>query len=80
MNRRRLVLGAVVVVATVCVLLVGFVLGRIDGDSSEGGRPTITVTGSGVVKAVPDVAEVNLGVSATARTARAARRAPGAAR
>lgn len=73
MNRRRLVLGTAVVVATVVVLLVGFVLGRIDGDSSEGGPPTITVTGTGVVRAVPDVAEVSLGVSATARTARAAR-------
>ena len=75
MNRRQLVLVAAVAVAAVAVLLVGFALGRSGGDSTDDGRRAITVTGTGVVKAVPDVAEVSLGVSATARTARAARAA-----
>lgn len=75
MNRRQLLLGAAVVVAVVAVLLAGFALGRSDRDSSGDGPRTITVTGNASVKAVPDVAEVSLGVSATAKTARAAQAA-----
>ena len=40
------------------------------------GADGITATGTGKVKAVPDVATVSLGVSATAPTAPAARRPP----
>ena len=36
---------------------------------------TITVTGTGKVEATPDVADLNLGVSATSKSARAARAA-----
>ncbi len=68
-------MGLAVGVAAVAVLLVGFTVGRSAGDSSEEGGRTITVTGTGAVKAVPDVAEVSLGASATAKTARAARTA-----
>jgi uncharacterized protein len=76
MNRRQVVLGLVVVVVLVGVLLVGFALGRSDDDSSGGDvQRAITVTGTGIVKAVPDVADVSLGVSATAKSARAARAA-----
>ena len=73
MNRRQLVLGVVVVVAVLVVLLVGFALGRSGDDASTDVSRTITATGTGIVKAEPDVADVSLGVSATARTARAAR-------
>ena len=73
MNRRQIVLGVVVAVAVVLVLLVGFALGRSgDGDDAERSASAITATGTGKVKAVPDVAEVTLGVSATARRAQAA--------
>lgn len=78
MNRRQLVLVATVAVVVLLAglaLLVG--LARSDGTSGDN-RRTITVTGTGVVKAVPDVAEVSLGVSATAKTARAARAASAA--
>ena len=62
MNRRQVVLGAVVVVAVVLVLLVGFALGRIGGDDETDASPSaITATGTGKVKAVPDVAEVDPG-------------------
>ena len=75
MNRRQLVFGVVVAVAVVAVLLVGFALGRSDGDSSDDGQRTISVSGTGVVKAVPDVADVSIGVSVKAKTARAAQTA-----
>jgi uncharacterized protein YggE len=74
LNRRQIVLGAVVAVSVLAVLLVGFALGRL-GDDPSGGESAkgITVTGTGKLDVVPDVAEVNLGVSATAPTSRAAR-------
>src|SRR5262245_38795588 len=77
MNRRVLVLALVVAAAVVAVLVVGFALGRIggDGDSSGDAARVVTVTGTGTVKAVPDVAEVTVGVSSTAKTPRAARSA-----
>jgi uncharacterized protein YggE len=75
-NRRQIGLVAAVVVAVVLVLLLGFALGRLGGDDDNGGGGAggITATGTGKVKAVPDVAEVTLGVSATAPSARVARR------
>lgn len=76
MNRRQVVLGVVVVVAVVLVLVVGFALGRVGGDDgSDASASAITASGTGKVKAVPDVAEVSLGVSATAPTAVRARSA-----
>jgi uncharacterized protein YggE len=76
MNRRQVVLGVVVVVAVVLVLVAGFALGRVGGDDGPDASPSaITATGTGKVKAVPDVAEVSLGVSATAATAARARTA-----
>jgi uncharacterized protein YggE len=74
MDRGRIVLGAVVAVAVVLLLLGGFSLGRLgdDGDSRSGAS-AITATGTGKVKVVPDVAQVSLGVSATAASARQAR-------
>src|SRR5262245_14416693 len=74
MNRGQVVLGVVVALVVVLVLLAGFGLGRLGcADSSGGGAGAITATGTGKVKVVPDVADVSLGVSATARSAREAR-------
>ena len=78
MNRRQVVLGVAAVVAVILVLLLGFALGRAGdgGDDDAGASPSaITATGTGKVKAVPDVATVNLGVSATAPSSRTARSA-----
>jgi len=76
-NRRQLVLGLVVALVVVIVLAVGFGLGRIDGGDNPGdeGSKAVMVTGTGKVKAVPDVAEISVGVSAAAKTAGAARAA-----
>src|SRR4051812_45419221 len=76
MNGRQIVVGLVGLVALLVVLLVGFAAGRSGrGTSSNTARPGITATGTEIVKAVPDVADVTLGVTATARTSRAARTA-----
>ena len=76
MDRRHLALGVAVAVAVVLVLVAGFALGRVGGDGDSGtGAAAITATGTGKVKVVPDVAEVSLGVSATAPSARRARSA-----
>jgi uncharacterized protein len=75
-NRSRLLLGGIVALAAVALVLLGFGLGRLGGDGSNGGTArAITVSGAGKVRAVPDVADVGLGVSVTARNARAARAA-----
>lgn len=73
MSTKQLVVGLVASVAAVAALLVGFALGRSDRESVGDGERTITVTGVGAVKAVPDIAEVSVGVLATAPTAQAAR-------
>src|SRR6476646_4388946 len=73
MSRERIVLGVVVAVAAVLLLLGGFALGRLGDDDADASRRAITATGTGTIKAVPDVADVSLGVSATAAGAREAR-------
>src|SRR3954454_13262332 len=72
-NGRQLVVLLVAVVIAIAVLVGGFALGRSGKRSSSGQQRTITATGTGIVKAVPDVADVSVGVTATARTPRAAR-------
>jgi uncharacterized protein YggE len=73
MNRRQIVLGLVVALAVVAVLLLGFALGRLGDDDATSTSRAITVTGTGKVEAVPDVAELSLGVSATAPSSSVAR-------
>ena len=65
MSRERIVLGVVVAVAAVLLLLGGFALGRLGDDDADVSPRAITATGTGTIKAVPDVADVSLGVSAT---------------
>jgi uncharacterized protein YggE len=75
-NRNRLLFGGTVALAVVALLLVGFGLGRLGGDAEDGAPARgITVSGTGKVRAAPDVADVGLGVSVTARSAQAARAA-----
>jgi hypothetical protein len=75
-NRRQLVLGLIVLLVVLAAIAAGFALGRIGGDdASDGGSKAVTVTGTGTVKAVPDVARVTVGVTATAKTAGGARSA-----
>ena len=70
MNRRQVVLGVVVVVAVVA--RAASWASRSGGSAAttrtDASPSAITATGTGKVKAVPDVAEVDLGVSATAPT------------
>jgi hypothetical protein len=74
-TRRQIVLVLVAALVVVVALTAGFGLGRIGGGGSGGDEKTVTVNGTGKVKAVPDVAEITVGVSATAKTAGAARAA-----
>jgi uncharacterized protein YggE len=69
MTRRAVLIG---VAAALLVVLLGFGAFLVFDD--EEGR-TVTVTGVGVVEAVPDEAELSFGVTATAATAKAAREA-----
>ena len=73
MNGRQLVVLLVAVVVAIAVLVGGFALGRSGDRSSNGQQRTITATGTGMVKAVPDVADISVGVTANARTSQAAR-------
>lgn len=75
MAGRQILLGAGFALAVVAVLVVGFALGRLDDDGSDDALRALTVSGTGSVEAAPDVAEVSLGVSSTAKTAAAARSA-----
>jgi uncharacterized protein len=75
MNRKQLVVVAAIAAAVLAALLVGFAIARAGNDASAESLRTITVTGTGIVKAAPDVADVSLGVSASAKTAHAAQTA-----
>jgi uncharacterized protein YggE len=66
-----MLVGAVAVVAA---FLLGLALGRSDSESDETPH-TVSVTGTGSVKVVPDEAEATFGVSVTAANAAAARSA-----
>jgi len=68
--QRRNVIPATLLAALVAALAAGC-----GGDGGAGSGRTVTVTGAGVVKAVPDEADVSFGASATAPTAGAARTA-----
>jgi uncharacterized protein YggE len=76
MKRIALAAGALLVAGALAGVL------RLDGAGAEGpasNSDTVTVTGTGIVEAVPDRAEVSAGVETRAATARAALDANGAA-
>lgn len=76
MKRIALAAGALLVAGALAGVL------RLDGAAAEGSAATsdtVTVTGTGIVEAVPDRAEVSAGVETRAATARAALAANGTA-
>ena len=76
MKRIALAAGALLVAGALAGVL------RLDGAGAEGpasNSDTVTVTGTGIVEAVPDRAEASAGVETRAATARAALDANGAA-